>query len=64
MGLKELEKRLLEELENIDNRLFLIDMIDRWNDEDKLIHDKLMIRKREIEQEIKQLEIGIITSIK
>lgn len=57
MGLSELE----EELEKIENRLFLVEMIDRWTNEDILIYHKLMLEKKKIEQEIKQQEIGKIT---
>ena len=45
-----------EEYDKLDNRLFYIDMIDRWTDEDKKSYDKCHDQMKAIKKEIEILK--------
>lgn len=40
--------KLIKELDEIDSRLFMIDMIDRWTEEDSKSYERLLEQKQDI----------------
>lgn len=42
----------LEKLADVNDRLFMIDMVDRWQEEDRKAYDSLTKLKKELENEI------------
>lgn len=40
--------KLIKELDEIDSRLFMIDMIDRWTEEDSKFYERLLEQKQDI----------------
>lgn len=64
---EQIEKRIKdyeEEYNKLDNRLFYIDMIDRWTDEDKKSYDKCFDQMEAIKKEIEILKEELIKEVK
>lgn len=44
------KEEIKKELKGVLERLFLIDMVDRWTNEDKEAYDRLSTRRKELEE--------------
>ena len=56
---EQIKKRIEDykvELDKIDDRIFIINMIDHWTEEDKKILDRLQLKYDALDKEIKVLE--------
>lgn len=47
---------LLRKITEINDRLFMIDMIDHWQQEDREAYDRLTKEKKELEKELEKIE--------
>lgn len=64
---EQIEKRIKdyeEEYDKLDNRLFYIDMIDRWTDEDKKNYDKCFDQMKAVKKEIEILKEQLNDEVK
>ena len=59
--MKEYDK-LIKELDEIDSRLFMIDMIDRWTEEDSKSYERLLKQKQDIINKIDKTKKEVKTT--
>lgn len=50
------KEEILKQLVEVNDRLFNIDMVDRWQEEDRNAYDRLTKEKQELEKELEKLE--------
>lgn len=50
------KEEILKKLDDIENHIFMIDMIDHWQSEDEAAWDKLHKQKKELEEELERIE--------
>ncbi len=50
------KEEILNKIVEINDKLFMIDMVDHWQDEDKLAYNKLTKEKKELEIELEKIE--------
>ena len=50
------KQEIIERLEEIDDSLWNIDMVDHWQEEDKLAYDRLTKERKELTKELEKLE--------
>lgn len=50
------KQEILERIVEINNRLFNIDMVDVWQEEDRNAYDRLSKEKQELEIELEKIE--------
>lgn len=46
---------ILKRLKDIEESLFLIDMVDHWQEEDRNAYDRLSKEKKELEKKLEEL---------
>lgn len=49
-------EEILKRIAEINDSLFMIDMVDRWQENDNLAYDRLTKEKLELEEELEKLE--------
>lgn len=49
------KEEILKRLKDIEESLFLIDMVDRWQEEDKNAYYRLTKEKQELEKKLEEL---------
>lgn len=54
--------KLIKELDEIDSRLFMIDMIDRWTEEDSKSYERLLEQKQDILNKIDKTKKEVKTT--
>lgn len=54
--------KLIKELDEIDSRLFMIDMIDRWTEEDSKSYERLLEQKQDIINKIDKTKKEVKTT--
>lgn len=54
--------KLIKELDEIDSRLFMIDMIDRWAEEDSKSYERLLEQKQDILNKIDKTKKEVKTT--
>ena len=47
-------QEMVEELEKVGDKLFMIDMIDHWSKEDRDLHDELYLKKLALMEAIEE----------
>lgn len=52
------KQEILEKIAEINNRLFNIDMVDVWQENDRNAYDRLLKEKQELELELEKIENG------
>ena len=52
------KQEILERIVEINDRLFNIDMVDVWQEEDRNAYDRLSKEKQELEIELEKIENG------
>lgn len=52
------KQEILERIAEINNRLFNIDMVDVWQENDRNAYDRLLKEKQELELELEKVENG------
>lgn len=50
------KQEIIERLEEIDDSLWNIDMVDHWQEEDKLAYDRLTKERKELTKELEKIE--------
>lgn len=50
------KQEILERIAEINNRLFNIDMVDVWQENDRNAYDRLLKEKQELEIELEKIE--------
>ena len=50
------KQEILEKIAEINNKLFNIDMVDVWQENDRNAYDRLLKEKQELENELEKLE--------
>lgn len=54
--------KLIKELDEIDSKLFMIDMIDRWTEEDSKSYERLLEQKQDIINKIDKTKKEVKTT--
>ena len=49
------KEEILKRLKDIEESLFLIDMVDRWQEEDRNAYDRITKEKQELEKKLEEL---------
>lgn len=49
------KEEILKRINEINDSLFMIDMVDRWQESDKISYDKLTKEKIELEKKLEEL---------
>lgn len=52
----EQKEEILKKMEEVNDRIFSIDMIDVWQEEDRNAFDRLLKEKQELEKELEKIE--------
>lgn len=52
------KEEILQRIAEINNRLFNIDMVDVWQENDRNAYDRLLKEKQELELELEKMENG------
>lgn len=50
------KEELLKELEEVEERIFMIDMIDHWQDGEEKVWEALQSRKKKLKEELEKIE--------
>ena len=50
------KEEILKKIADLNDRLFMIDMIDHWQPEDREAYDNLWAEKKELEKELEKIE--------
>lgn len=50
------KEEILNKIADLNDRLFMIDMVDHWQEEDRNAYDRLSKEKKELEIELEKIE--------
>lgn len=50
------ESELITKINELENKLFMIDMVDRWTNKDRELYDKFSKELKEAKEQLKQLK--------